>query len=80
MMRLAAALLLTVSFAVPAFAGQCEDEVKQIEAALAKQDVAADDRAQLDDMKNQAKQLCAAGNVQEGLDVSSEAKAMLNLD
>lgn len=80
-MRLAvlACTLLAVS-AVPAFADQCEDEVKKIEAALASQDISGDERAQLEDMKKQAAQLCAAGNTQESLDVSSEAKAMLNID
>jgi hypothetical protein len=80
-MRLAvlafAALAVT---AVPAFANQCEDEVKKIEAALAATDISSDERAQLEDMKKQAEQLCAAGNTQESLDVSSEAKAMLNID
>jgi hypothetical protein len=80
MMRIAAAFLLTLSFAAPALAGQCEDDVKKIEAALASKELSGDDRAQLEDMKNQAQQLCAAGNVQEGLDVSSEAKAMLDID
>lgn len=80
-MRLAvlACTLLAVT-AVPAFANQCEDEVKKIEAALASQDISGDERAQLEDMKKQAAQLCAAGNAQESLDVSSEAKAMLNID
>lgn len=80
-MRLAvlAFAALTVT-AVPAFANQCEDEVKKIEAALASQDISGDERAQLEDMKKQAAQLCAAGNMQESLDVSSEAKAMLNID
>jgi hypothetical protein len=80
MMRFAAALLLAIAFAAPALAGKCEDDVKQIEAALASKEISSDERAQLEDMKNQAKQLCAAGNVQEGLDVSAEAKSMLDLD
>ena len=39
----------------------------------------ADSRAQLEDMRNQAVQLCGAGNEAEGLDVTAEAKAMLNI-
>jgi hypothetical protein len=31
-------------------------------------------------MRKQAAQLCAAGNAQESLDISAEAKAMLNID
>ena len=30
-------------------------------------------------MRNQAVQLCGAGNEAEGLDVTAEAKAMLNI-
>jgi hypothetical protein len=80
-MRLALlAMVLLAATAVPAFADQCEDDVKKIEAALASKDISDDERAQLEDMKKQAAQLCAAGNTQEGLDVSAEAKAMLNID
>jgi len=80
-MRLAvlAFAVLTVTV-VPAFANQCEDEVKKIAAALATRDISGDERAQLEDMTKQAAQLCAAGNTQESLDVAAEAKAMLNID
>ena len=81
-MRLAvlAFALLAVTTAAPAFAGQCEDDVKKIEAALAATNISDDQRAELEDMKKQAAQLCAAGNTQESLDVSAEAKAMLNIE
>jgi hypothetical protein len=81
-MRLAvlAFALLAFTTAAPAFAGQCEDDVKKIEKALAATDISDDQRAQLEDMKKQAAELCAAGNTQESLDVSAEAKAMLNID
>ena len=80
-MRLAFfAIALLAAPAVPAFANQCEDDVKKIEAALASQDISSEARAQLEDMKKQAAQLCAAGNTQESLDVSAEAKAMLNIE
>lgn len=61
------------------FAGQCQDDIAKIDAALESQELDADQRAQLDDMRNQAVQLCGAGNEQEGLDVTAEAKALLNL-
>ncbi len=80
MMRFAASLLFSAALAAPALADKCQDDVKQIEAAIASKQVSGDERAQLEDMKNQAAQLCAAGNVQEGLDVSAEAKAMLDID
>lgn len=64
----------------PALAGQCQDDVAKIDTALASKEIAPDERAQLEDMRNQAAQLCGAGNEQEGLDVTSEAKAMLNIE
>ncbi len=74
---LAAALTLAVSGA--ALAGQCQDDIEKIDAALAGGDVSPDQRDQLEDMRNQAVQLCGAGNEAEGLDVTAEAKAMLNI-
>lgn len=43
-------------------------------------ELAPDERAQVQDMRAQASQLCKAGNEQEGLDVTAEAKAMLNIE
>jgi hypothetical protein len=80
-MRLAFLVIaLLGAAAVPAFANKCEDEVRKIEAALASKEISGDERAQLEDMKKQAAQLCANGNTQEGLDVAAEAKAMLDID
>ena len=62
-----------------AFAGQCQDDIAKIDEALATQELSKDQKAQLDDMRNQAVQLCGAGNESEGLDVTAEAKAMLNI-
>jgi hypothetical protein len=78
------AVLLTLALvaALPgaAFAGQCEDDIAKIDKALAAMELAPDERAQLEDMREQVQKLCSAGNVQEGLDVASEAKAMLNIE
>ena len=74
---LAASLVL--AFSNTAFAGQCQDDIEKIDAALASANLDADSRAQLEDMRNQAVQLCGAGNEAEGLDVTAEAKAMLNI-
>ena len=63
-----------------ALAGQCEDDIAKIDGALATMELAPDERAQLEDMREQALKLCSAGNVQEGLDVASEAKAMLRIE
>jgi hypothetical protein len=73
------AVWLVLAFSTTAFAGQCQDDIEKIDAALASQDLSDDERAQLDDMRNQAVQLCGAGNEAEGLDVTAEAKAMLNI-
>ena len=73
----AAAILAALS--TGSFAGQCQEDIEKIDAALATQDLTKDQRAQLDDMRNQAVQLCGAGNEDEGLDVTAEAKAMLNI-
>jgi Skp family chaperone for outer membrane proteins len=74
---LAAAFAAALSTA--SFAGQCQDDIAKIDAALASQELSQDQKAQLDDMRNQAVQLCGAGNETEGLDVTAEAKAMLNI-
>jgi hypothetical protein len=66
--------------AFPAYAGQCEDDIAKIEKALADMELSPDERAQIEDMKKQAKDLCEAGHQEEGLDVTAEAKAMLNID
>jgi hypothetical protein len=80
MRRAVLAIAWLAAAALPAFANECEDDIKKIEAALASQDISRDERAQLDDMKKQAAQLCAAGNTQESLDISAEAKAMLDIE
>jgi hypothetical protein len=74
---LAAAFALALSSA--AIAGQCQEDIEKIDAALASGNIGPDQRAQLEDMRNQAVQLCGAGNEAEGLDVTAEAKAMLNI-
>ena len=74
------AIVITASIASTAFAGQCQDDIEKIDQALATKELAPDERAQLEDMRNQAVQLCGAGNEQEGLDVTAEAKAMLNIE
>ncbi len=74
---IAASFALALSTA--AFAGPCQDDIAKIDAALASGSVGPDQRAQIEDMRNQAIQLCGAGNEAEGLDVTAEAKAMLNI-
>lgn len=73
------AAALAALLAPPALAADCKDDIAKLDKALASQDLSPDDRAELEDMRNQAVQLCGAGNVQEGLDVTSEAKARFNI-
>ena len=80
MKKLFASVCGLAMLAAPAFAGQCEDDIAKIEAALASMELSGDERAQLEDMKEQAQQLCAEGHETEGLDVTGEAKAMLRID
>ena len=64
-----------------AFAVTCQEDIAKIDAALvAKTDLAADVRQQAEDMRNQAVQLCGAGNDDEGLAVTAEAKALLGTE
>jgi hypothetical protein len=79
-MRILLLLAVLTIGAVPATAGQCENDIAKIEAALTNMELSPDERAQIEDMKKQAQELCAAGNEEEGLDVTAEAKAMLNLE
>lgn len=74
------AFVLAGSFAGQVFAGQCEVDITRIDDALAAMELSPDERTQLTDMRDQAAQLCGAGNEQEGLDVTAEAKAMLNIE
>ena len=79
MKTLILAASLSLALATAAYAGECQDDIEKIDAALASGNVGPDQRAQLEDMRNQAVQLCGAGNEAEGLDVTAEAKAMLNI-
>lgn len=74
------AAVLFTSLTGAALAGQCQDDLATIDKALKTEDLSPDERAQAEDMRNQAADLCKAGNEQESLDVSAEAKAMLNIE
>ena len=74
------AALLALLVPGAALAGQCQDDIAKIDKALASKDIPAEQKAQAEDMRNQAVQLCGAGNEPEGLDVTSEAKALLAIE
>jgi hypothetical protein len=78
--KLCAATLVLGLFTAPAFADQCQDDVAKIDAAIAAEGLAADVKAQAEDMRNNAVQLCGAGNTDEGLAVTAEAKALLKVE
>jgi hypothetical protein len=71
---------LTLCLAVPALADACQDDVAKIDAALQSQELDSDKRAQAEDMRSQAVQLCGAGNTEEGLAVTAEAKVLLAIE
>jgi opacity protein-like surface antigen len=76
---LAAALVALI--ATPALAADdCQKDIEQIDAALEKTDLQPDEKAEVTDMRSQAVQLCGAGNIQEGLDVTAEVKARLSIE
>lgn len=75
------AAALAAFIATPAFAeDDCQKDIAQIDEALAKAQLPPDEAAEIADMRSQAVQLCGAGNVQEGLDVTAEVKARLNIE
>jgi hypothetical protein len=74
------AAALSMSLALPAFAGQCQDDIAKIDAALVKAELDADVKTEVTDLREQAVQLCGAGNEKEGLDVTAEAKAKLAIE
>jgi hypothetical protein len=75
----ATAFALTVC-TVSAFADQCQDDVAKIDAAIASESLDADVKTQAEDLRNSAVQLCGAGNLDEGLAVTAEAKVLLKVE
>jgi hypothetical protein len=73
------ALAMLSSTTAFAMAGQCQDDIAAIDKALEKPDLDADVRSQAEDMRNQAVQLCGAGNEDEGVAVTTEARSLLGL-
>lgn len=66
--------------ATGAYADACQDDVAKIDSALDNQELDSDKRAQAEDMRSQAVQLCGAGNTEEGLAVTAEAKVFLSIE
>ena len=67
------AALLGAQFLISApikAAGECDADLKVVDEALAKKQLADDERDQLEDMRSQAQALCDSGNTDEGLELS----------
>ena len=75
---LAAALF--VCAALPALANQCQDDIGRIDQALESSKLAADQKQEITDLREQAVQLCGAGNDSAGIDVAAQAKQILKID
>jgi hypothetical protein len=72
---------ITLAFVpLPALAGTCQDDIAKIDKALEKSQLAADQKQEVLDLREQAVQLCGAGNDQQGLDQTAQAKQILNID
>jgi hypothetical protein len=67
-------------FAIPAFADQCQEDVAKIDQAISSDSLDADVKTEAEDLRNNAVQLCGAGNLDEGLAVTAEAKALLKVE
>jgi hypothetical protein len=81
MTRIFAATLVLAAFAAPALADdQCQQDVAKLDQAITSQELDADVKAQAEDLRNNAVQLCGAGNMDEGLQVTAEAKALLQIE
>jgi hypothetical protein len=82
LMRFFTAVLFSTLVLAPvsALADDCQADVAKIDAAIAKGDLDSDIKAQAEDMRNQAVQLCGAGNVDEGMAVTADAKTLLKIE
>lgn len=75
-----ATTLILTALSGAAFADDCQTDVAKLDAALAQDGLAADVKLQAEDLRNNAVQLCGAGNTDEGLAVTAEAKVLLQVE
>ncbi len=81
MIKIAAIAMLIQCLAVSsALADGCERDVQRIAKALAEMELSEDERQQISEMNAEAQELCRTGDVEGADEVTTEAKAMLNLD
>jgi hypothetical protein len=72
-------ILVAVS-ATGAFAGQCKDDIGKIDAAILVTKIDADHKQEVSDLREQAVQLCGAGNEDAAVDVTAQAKTILDIE
>jgi hypothetical protein len=77
---LSLAAILSIGLALPVYADQCQDDIAKIDKALETATLDADQKTEVTDLREQAVQLCGAGNEQEGLDVTAQAMVLLNIE
>lgn len=58
-------------------ASQCQNDVARIDEALASEQLAADVRSQVEDLRSEAVQFCGAGSSEEGAAAAAEALALI---
>ncbi len=80
MFKILSATAVLITLSAPAFAGTCQDDIAKIDAALTSAQLDSDQKTEVTDLRSQAVQLCGAGNEQEGLDVTAQAKAILGIE
>ena len=74
------AAAFSMVFGAAAVAGACQDDITKIDAALKTAKLDSDVKTEVTDLREQAVQLCGAGNEKEGVDVTAQAKTLLNID
>jgi len=70
---------VAVAFASPAFANNCPNEIKAIDAALQTASIDAAKKAQVTKLRNDADTAHKAGNHAASMKASGDAKALLGI-
>ncbi len=63
-----------------ALAGPCKDDIAKIDKAMETAKIDVDQKQEVIDLREQAVQLCGAGNEDQAVDVTAQAKQILNIE
>jgi hypothetical protein len=74
------AAAFSMVFGAAAVGGAGQADISKIDAALKTAKLDSDVKTEVTDLREQAVQLCGAGNEKEGMDVTAQAKTLLNID